>query len=356
MKTMNKKIAVIVALIFAAVLLFQGCNPPEIESTKLFLQKKQYDQAEEQAKAAIEKYPENPLAHFYYAKVLYEKRDYKTMAEEFQKAKELGLSPNLQKEADNYLKSGFARAYNAAVKYIKKAQSIEDSVQQLEAYKKAYEEAKNSYYCDPTFFATYNILIQLAINLNKKDEAKKFMLSAEKHFSQNDTVLYYVGKGYLQLGDKEKAFELFKKAEKINPANLDVIKVIIDFYLDKGDYATAESYLKRLVEKQPDDPNIVYTVAAVFYKEKKFPEASIYFEKLVQLVPDNQDYWVFFTNSLLQANQIEKAVKACKEAIENFPENADLWQQYAIALLKSGDVKAATEADKKAKSLREQNQ
>jgi tetratricopeptide (TPR) repeat protein len=352
MKRLTKQLTVIFMVIFAAILLFQGCLPPEIESTKLYLQKKQYDEAEKQAELAVQKYPQNPMAYLYLGKVKYEKGDYKAMVEAFDKAESLGLSAQDAKDVENYKKSAFAKSYNAAVKYIKDAQNIEDEAKKKELYVKAFEQAKYAFYTNPEFFSTYNILIQLAINLDKKDEAKEFMVSAEKQFAKNDTVLFYVSKGYMQLGDIEKAFELLKKAEKINPNNIDVVKLIIDYYLNKEDYSAAEAYLKKLVENMPEDPNVIYTVAAVYYKEEKFSEAAIYFEKLVQLVEDNSDYWVLYVNSLLQANQAEKAVKASEEALELFEDNADLWQQYAIALVRTGKIQEAKKAEAKYQELK----
>lgn len=346
-----KRFSLIGLLVLLASILFLGCPPPEIESTKLYLQKNQYDEAEQQARLATEKYPANPLGYFYLGKVLYQKENYSEMVQAFDKAIELGLDAASAKEVANYKKSAFAKSYNAAVKDINTAQGTDDETQKKELYESAYRHAKDAYLCDPEFFPTYNMLIQLALNLGKNDEALEIMTKAENSFASNDTVLYYVGRGYEQLGQNEKAFELYMKAEKINPNNIDVLKAVIDMYLAKEDYESAQGYLKKLAESQPDDPVVAYTIAAVYYKIEKFDEAAIHFEKLVQLTPDNADNWVLYINSLLQSQQFEKAEKASKEALESFPENADLWQQYAIALLRNNKKKEAEEAFKKYQEL-----
>ncbi|GAB4168340.1 MAG: hypothetical protein Kow00108_01440 [Calditrichia bacterium] len=352
MKTVAKKVATLLIVLFAVMFVFQGCVPPEIESTKLYLQKKQYDHAEEQARLAVEKYPANPMGYFYLGKVLYEKGDFKGMVEAFNKAKELKLDAKNAAEADKYIKSSFAQNYNAAVKYVNQAQSIDDSVKQLELFKEAYEFAYNAYYCDPNYFPTYNILFRLGIQLGKKDEAHKLMKESVQKFGDNDTLLYYVGIGYLSLGENNEAEEIFKKAHDINPANSEVIKALVDIYVERSDFQHAQELLKTLVEKEPENPQILYLAAATFYNQKQYTEAAIYFEKLVQLVPDNKDYLEFYAIALIQSNQASKAAEVLEANMSKFENDPDIWQQYAVALLKAGRVDDAKKANAKAKELR----
>lgn len=112
--------------IVSVLVIISACRPPEVEGTVLNIKQELYDEAFKSSQLAIEKYPGNAEAWFYWGWLNGEKKqNYAEMNKAFDKALELnaaqkvvyqGANVSVKEAVENYRNGEFAENYNSAVK------------------------------------------------------------------------------------------------------------------------------------------------------------------------------------------------------------------------------------------------
>lgn len=203
----------ILAVAIAAILTtgFQ-CASSEMTSAKLYLQRKDYPNAQKQLEKEVEKNPKNEEAYYLLGQVRLELKDYRGMREAFDKA--LAVAPTHQKDIHEITLSAWGRLFNQAVDAINRA-------------------ADSSGYLDQAidYFTTASVVLPESLltrrNLGLAYFRKGDMLNATAHltvaFNQGKDLLAakLLGKIYLDSANVLKA--MFTEA---NRQEFDEVKLI----------------------------------------------------------------------------------------------------------------------------------
>jgi len=133
-----KKFIVYGMLIISAVSLalmgFQ-CSSAEMTSAKLYLNRKEYDNAEAQLLKEVSKNPKNEEAWYLLGQIRFELKNYSGMKDAFVKAKEVGVK--FKKEIDIQTVATWGRLFNQGVEELNKAEDSTGFNAAIETYKLA---------------------------------------------------------------------------------------------------------------------------------------------------------------------------------------------------------------------------
>jgi tetratricopeptide (TPR) repeat protein len=135
--TMKKFILWGILIISAAslgLMSFQ-CSSAEMTSAKLYIQRKEYQNAEAQLLKEVAKNPKNEEAWFMLGQVRIELKDFKGMKDAFVKAKEAGIK--YHKEIDGQTLAVWGRLFNEGVENINKAEDAASFDKAIESFNTA---------------------------------------------------------------------------------------------------------------------------------------------------------------------------------------------------------------------------
>lgn len=111
------------------------CSSAEMTSAKLYIQRKEYQNAEAQLLKEVAKNPANEEAWFKLGQVRFEMKEYKGMKDAFVKANEIGTK--FKKESDSYVITVWGTLFNRGVEELNKAQDSTSFDIAVETYKLA---------------------------------------------------------------------------------------------------------------------------------------------------------------------------------------------------------------------------
>ncbi len=131
---MKKNIIFGMLILSAASLALMGfqCSSAEMTSAKLYVQRKEYQNAEIQLQKELGKNPKNEEAWFLLGQIRIELKNYKGAKDAFVSA--LAIAPTHKKEIDNQTIGMWGRTFNDGVEKLNKAEKPEDFDAAIEAY------------------------------------------------------------------------------------------------------------------------------------------------------------------------------------------------------------------------------
>lgn len=125
------------------------------------------------------------------------------------------------------------------------------------------------------------------IEMGQYNNALKDLLEAEKYYSGNPKVHYYLGMSYHGKGMKDKAIEEFKEAISLNKDYSEAHNYLGTLYSDKGlwDQAIAE-FDKALSNPIYDTPSMaLYNSAWAYYSKKDYKTALVKYQEALNIDP-----------------------------------------------------------------------
>ncbi|MBW7888347.1 MAG: tetratricopeptide repeat protein [Bacteroidetes bacterium] len=108
------------------------CSSKEMTSAKLYIQRKEYENAAKQLETEVAKNPVNEEAWFLLGQVHSELKQYKEMKDAF--VKTLEVSPKHKKEIDSYNLSTWSRLFNHGIDVVNKAKDSAGVIQAVESF------------------------------------------------------------------------------------------------------------------------------------------------------------------------------------------------------------------------------
>ncbi len=341
---MKKFLLLLSSLMLITALLFTGCQPPEVTSAKVYMNDNNYEMALEQAKTAVEKYPDNATAWFTLGKVHSELKNIKEMVDAYDKS--LEISSKHADEINNTKEILWFSYFNQGIENYKN-NKLEEAVQNfkntitlkpddMNAYKnlalcysnldddeKTISTLKKALEIDPD-----NVDMQrtLGVAHYQAHEFEKaidiFQQVAEKTESDTAQTEIYaeaiqrIAFSYDQLGQSEKAINAYKTALDIFPDNTDLIYNLGRLYYMQENYENAIENFKQIAEKNLDDYDAVYNTAMAYLRAGKNEEAIPYFKKAIEIKPDSYDAWNNLGIVYVRANMSQKGKEAFDKADE----------------------------------------
>ena len=360
---MNKIAVVSLAVLVMGILIISGCRPPEVEGTVINIQKNLYDEAMESAQKAVEKYPDNAEAWFYWGWLYGDyKKDYEKMNEGFNKALELnpaqtvtfmGQSLTVKQAVEQYRTGKFADNYNSAVKIIPQAQQAEDQEKREKLFLSAKKKLELAIRIAPDRVEPYHPLALTFLSLGDTTAALTTVEAGLKKNPTNPILLIGSGEIYLMTKQYDKASEAFTKALELDPQNATVYQKLGNLEAERGDWTKANEYYQKAMELEPDNVDLAYNIGVGLYKQEQYAEAIPYFKKTVEADPTDLLTTRILGICYVQAEKNDEGIEFLEQAVQQFPDEASLWEYLAILYGRKGMTKEADEAFNKSKMLKE---
>lgn len=87
-------------------------------------------------------------------------------------------------------------------------------------------------------------------------------------------------------------------------------------------YAEAESAFRAVLRLKPDDPDATYQLGTALYWQKQFDEAAVVFRAFLRLRPDDRDGHYLLGNVLAVQGHLQEALTEFARVLKAFPSNA----------------------------------
>lgn len=358
---MKKVLIGIFILSILAVL--SACRPPEVEGTVLNIKQELYDEALKSSQMAIEKYPSNAEAWFYWGWLNGEKKqNYAEMNKAFDKALELnpaqkvvyqGANVAVKEAVENYRTGKFAENYNAAVKIIGEAQKLEEEAQKKEQFDKARQKLESAIDFYPSRIEPYRPLSMVYLTLGDTAKAETVINGAVDMFPRNEEILISAGDIYALIKKEDRSEEMLKKVLQINPQNSAAYQKLGIIESNRNNWTAASEYYQKAMALEPNNADLAYNIGVSFYNQHKFDEAIPYFVKSLENDPENEVGYTILAGCYVRSEtKIAEGTAFLENAVQKFPQDADMWQFLAILYGKQGMKDKADEAFKKYQQLK----
>jgi tetratricopeptide (TPR) repeat protein len=361
--TQINKISRLFLLTLLPILLL-GCQPKEISSAKIYIQKRNWQKAIELLEQAVVAHPNNPEAHFLLGKAYGDRSRFKDMKKQF--GESLRISMKFQQEILNEIENHWIHHYSKGIK----AQSGQD-------FKLAEKLLKTAILIDPTKKEAYH---KLADNYVETNQPKKALLIYENLLkeSPNDINLLLAAGNLLY---NQKRFEdvarVLKKVLEIEPDHRDALANLALSYDAMGKSAEAFTIYQQAVEANPRDKDLIFLLGVHYYNGNHFTKAIELFERVLELSPGEFESTSNIGNAYLSiaedlrakikssvngpssAREIQqlkteailaynKVIPYFEKALEMQPNHPVLWRNLGVAYINTGESEKGRQAFLKA--------
>ncbi len=124
---------------------------------------------------------------------------------------------------------------------------------QMGEYEKSEKFFKMAISSKPIIYDAYVELIQILYEVNRLDEAEKFLNKAEKEGIYPSKILFLKGLIYKKMGQFKKAISAFEKAGHLDPSTKESSDLqIAIIYANMRSYSKAKEILKGIVKSAPE--------------------------------------------------------------------------------------------------------
>ncbi len=342
-----------------AALMLVACRPPEVEGTVINMQKNLLDEAYASAEEAVEKYPGNAEAQFYWGYLNGEhKKDYAVMNDAFDKALALNPAQNvnfgggtakLGEAVNQYRTNLFADNYNSAVKLVNSAMEADDKDMMQKAIDKLMI-AKNA---DPSRSEPYQPLAIAKLFTGDSSGAEMVLGEGLKQYPDDENLLLAAGDIYLRSGKMDEATAAYKKAIELNPGNAAVYQQLGQMEAGNQNWESAQSYFAKAIELDPDNPDLSYNIGVTYYNQQQYVKAIPFFKKNMEINGDDINTAKIMAVCYVQTEDLHsEGITYLESVVETYPDDATLWEYLALLYGKSEMADKAEAAFKRSQELK----
>ncbi len=367
---LQRNLQFIVILLIAGVFYGCGATNPNIESAKIQIKNKAYDQALQAANSAIEQDSTDGLGYFYKGVALSElagqqetleerRKFYERMKAAFDRAKKyFAMEDNPPGEADRIdviLATTWAQEHNRGVKYL-----TVDSLKGQEGYRQAVNHFKNATTVQPDSIMSYDAQTQAYLQMEPRDfdgAIKSLEQSIQLQDSASAQQYQQLSQIYVLNDDMEKATKTLEEGRELYPDTLTLVRQLTDAYfkLDRRDDAL--DMVRSLIEKEPDNPRYYKVLGTQIYQaaqplndtlrknydllfdlqsKKSKASAEEKVQEVKQRISDLEEENKMLQDSL--TNLRDRAVEHLRKVVELDPEDAETYQTLGIIYQNSAAI------------------
>jgi superkiller protein 3 len=236
--------------------------------------------------------------------------------------------------------------YNLALLYLKDSRAgeaklkLEEIIRENPSFVLAYRQL-GSIYFDEGNYAQAARFYREVVNLKPND------LQAHNDLAQT----------YAKLEDYDQAIKEFQSALLIEPSHLNVLYSLASTYRDKGDYQSAIFYYKKLQGLSPDYPFVHTELAGIYGKlgmeteeKQQAREAIDEYRKYLISHPDDLVSLGHLAEAYLQVGEIELAKETMARLFEIKSDYLPAYLTYGHILESQGEKEKAREYFEKARN------
>lgn len=338
------KFVIILATIFAI-----GCGgSTAFRSGKTyFFQHKDYEQAEEAFRQAVEEEPDNWEAYSFLAQSLAEQNKYEEARGYFEMAREKAPDDTKKMQVREIQRSYFVEHAKYGITALS-TDNFEEAVSQFEMATSIYAE-------DPVGWVNLGVAHS---NSQPPDEVKA-LEAFQKAVDVDPTYIEgwrNLGISYRNAGNYEKAQECFAEIVKLDPEDADGLRSLGDVSFNLEDYDSAiESYVKA-AELIPEDYDVQFNLGVAYFRGEMYEEAGMAFQQAAAgsqaANPELYEEALYRLGfSYVKTENYDAAIATLTQLIgvDDKPEYHEL---LGTAYTKSGNTEAAVAEFQKAKEMR----
>jgi len=377
---MNKLLSSMLVLVL--LMLISACRPPEIEGTVLNIKNELYDEAFASAQSAVEKYPQNAEAWFYWGWLNGEhKKNYEVMNEAFNEALKLnpaqkvnysGQSLTVNEAVNDFRQKKYVDYYRSAIDDFNNAMQNEDLEKKKDLFTKANEKLILAGKVDPSRTEYISPLARTYLFFEDTAKAEIVLLEGLEKQPDNKRLTIAAGEIYLMSGNTAKAEELFKKSLNMTSKDTTINESHIYISLgniesNRGNWKEANEYYQKAIKLDPDNSILSFNIGVSLLQQKQFKEAIPFFNKSLESDPDNKEthdaVMICYNNVVSQMPSenlseddkafLDDGITFLKNMIEKNSNDKDLWINLGVYYGKKGMAEESEAAFKKAKELEE---
>ncbi len=334
---MKKTIFFVILAVLFANLMFTGyqCGSAEMTSSKLYMQRSEWDNAKDQLQKELAKRPENYEAWYWLGRMHHEKKNYPEMLSAFNSS--LKLSGQFKKEIDAIRMSVWAQTFNKGVEHYNSALSSEPD-KAPEFFDKAITQLKTAITVQPDSFPPYRVLALTYYGMKDRSNAETYLKEAIAR--QNDGQLGRILGGIyydramtlkaealkLESPQKEEAIakvnnvfnqaiQALEHALVASPNDAPILIILNDSYIAAGRTDDAMKSYQRAIVADPNNKLVHYNYGVLLLRATNFAEAAEQFEIALNLDNNFTDalYNVSATYMQWGARMKEKAEAEIKD-------------------------------------------
>jgi tetratricopeptide (TPR) repeat protein len=157
----------------------------------------------------------------------------------------------------------------------------------------------------------------------------------------NPEALFYLCRGYLEVGNKSKALETAGIIEQWEERDPGALLSVGRLLASKDLYEQAVPLLKKTVERMPSSSDANYSLAFALVKMRKNDEASTYLDKAHNLDPTSSRVLLLQALVFLDGGKTEKAKDFIRQAQALKPDDAYAKYLWGRVLIEEGAYKEA---------------
>ena len=160
-------------------------------------------------------------------------------------------------------------------------------------------------------------------------------------FPENADAIYLLARSYEVLGDVDKGLELYKRTIEFAPTHTEAMFHSARIYRNRNDSGIALQMLQKLIEVDPNNAGNHYLAAIIYLELDQFDDALLAFLATSRLAPDHVD--AHYQAGLIyeQKDDIDNAVNRYERTITLDPQNVTAFFRLGAIYLKQGDQDSA---------------
>ena len=341
-------------IIILAVILALGCGgSTAFRSGKTyFYQHKDYKQAEEAFRQAIEEQPDNWEAYYYLAQSLAKQEKYAEAKDNFLIAREKAPDDAKKLQVKEMQRSFFVDHAKRGITALN-TDNFEEAVYQFGMATAVYDE-------DPVGWVNLGVSYS---NTPASDAIPDPQVKALEAFQKSVEVdPTYVegwrnlGISYRNAGNFAKAQESFDKVVELDPEDVDGLLSLGDVSFSLEDYDKALNSYARAAELEPDNYDLQFSLGAAYFNREMYAEAGQAFQKAAAGAMETdpglyEDALYRLGFSYVKTEDYDAAIATLTQliAVSDKPEYHEL---LGTAYTKTGQTNAAVAEFQKAKDMR----
>lgn len=213
----------------------------------------------------------------------------------------------------------------------------------LRHYKRALRE-------DPfSSFLRFEIAVVL-LNLERKEEAKRFLSEAITYNPRNAEALRLLGDICMAEGDLQGAIRAYGRLIEAIPDEIQPYFTLSSLHLQAGEYDKAVEVLQKLLLRRPESALAHYYLARVYVEGQRYGEGLVHYRKAMELDPSLSSK-IFPEMALVYEllGDIENALKLYNDLLEDNPIDIETRERLAYLLLRQ---KRYEEAQKELETIK----
>jgi len=341
-------------------ILLLGCQPKEITSAKIYIQKRNWQKAIELLEQAVVAHPNNPEGHFLLGQAYGDQSRYRAMKKQF--GESLGISTKFKPAILQSIENHWITHYSKGIK-----------AQNDRNFKLAENLLKTAIIIDPGKREAYNTLAANYIDTNQPRQALLIYKKLLKETPDDLNLLIATGNLFYIQKRFDNVVRILKKVLEIEPDHRDAMANLALSYDSLGKTDEALTAYQKAVAANPFDNDLVFLLGVHHYNLSHFTKAIELFERVLELSPGEFESTSNIGNAYLSiaedlrakikslangtftAGEIQqlkteailtytKVIPYFKKALEMQPHHPTLWINLGVAYVTSGENEKGQEA------------